>query len=184
MDDETQKQIVVSAKDFKKLKDSGILQIEEDVSETNDGTFNAFVEEETQKPFKCPKIRKLSEDLNANFRNCRIYDPNVLTAGLIVYSIETVEPSIKCPYATYKPSIRVITGIHGTDSNNGCVFFSYKPKVSQEIKYGKKNVFVYSEPDTFYTPLTKQQAEYICKLLNFQSKQFYKNAIKNNNNQK
>ena len=128
------------------------------------------------KNFKLPRIRKLSEDLNVNWGFTIFSDTTTILPGLICYTVEKVEPTDKIPYTTYKPAPRVIVSVHNTGVNGGTVFITYDHKLSGKTDFNQSYKLV-SEYEVIYSPLTKIHAEYICKLLNFQSKQAYKQAM-------
>ena len=143
--------------------------------------------EVAEQPSKVNKpIRQISEDLNAREWNFNVYtDTTAFVPGVVVYVIEKIEPSQKTPYVTYRPSARIITGIHDSGVNQGTVFFSYKHTVvvSQNLGLqsdGNKIHQVISEDDVIYSPLTKGHAQHICKLLNLQSRTMYRQYLKQN----
>ena len=70
--------------------------------------------------------------------------------------------------------------------SGGTTFFTFSHRIvkPQSITKGEKDFQVISEEDVIYSPLTKAHAEYICKLLNLQSKRLYeKNLLKITNQQ-
>ena len=136
------------------------------------------------------KITKISEDLNNLPWDFTLYtDTTKLLPGFIVYIVGKREPTKEKPYVTYKPEPRVITSIHDSGVNGGTVFFTYSHSVikPQSITKGEKDFQIISEDGVIYSPLTKGHAEYICKLLNLQSKRLYEKdllKIVNQQNQK
>lgn len=134
------------------------------------------------------KVTKISEELNNCSWDFNIYaDTTKLLPGFIVYVIGKRTPNKEIPYITYKPEPRVITSIHDSGVNGGTVFFTYSHQVvkPQSITKGEKDFQVVSDEDVIYSPLTKGHAEYICKLLNLQSKRLYeKNLLKITNQEK
>ena len=128
------------------------------------------------------KITKISEDLNNLRWDFTLYtDTTKLLPGFIVYIIGKREPTKDKPYVTYKPEPRVIASIHDSGVNGGTVFFTYSHEVikPQSITKSDKDFQIISEDDVIYSPLTKGHAEYICRLLNLQSKRLYeKNLLK------
>ena len=128
------------------------------------------------------KVTKLTEDLN-NARwawNFAMYiDTTKLSPGVIVYVIGKRQPTDKKPYVTYKPEPRVVSSIHDSGVNGGTVFFTYTHKIEkpQSITKSEKDFYIVSDEDVIYSPLTKDHAEYICKLLNLQSKRLYEKHL-------
>jgi len=124
------------------------------------------------------KVTKLSEELN-NARwawNFDMYiDTTKLQPGVIVYVIGKREPTPEKPYITYKPEPRVVSSIHDSGVNGGTMFFTYTHRIEkpQSITKGEQDFTVVSDEDVIYSPLTKGHAEYICRLLNLQSKRLY-----------
>ena len=124
------------------------------------------------------KVTKLSEDLNSArwAWNFDMYiDTTTLMPGVIVYVIGKRAPTDEKPYITYKPEPRVVSSIHDSGVNGGTMFFTYTHRIEkpQSITKDEKDFTVVSEEDVIYSPLTKGHAEYICKLLNLQSKRLY-----------
>lgn len=134
------------------------------------------------------KVTKISEELNNCSWDFNIYvDTTKLLPGFIVYVIGKRTPNKEIPYITYKPEPRVITSIHDSGVNGGTVFFTYSHQVvkPQSITKSETDFQVIAEEDVIYSPLTKGHAEYICKLLNLQSKRLYeKNLLKITNQEK
>lgn len=107
-------------------------------------------------------------------------DSSQLIPGYVVYIIEEIKPNKDKPYSTFRPVPRVITQIiNSSDSKNGSVFLSYKPIIQKDPAFND-NIMVKAEEDSFYTPLTKEQATYVCKILNEQMKHYYEKKVKNN----
>ncbi|MFQ6695789.1 MAG: hypothetical protein ACLRFF_04435 [Alphaproteobacteria bacterium] len=133
------------------------------------------------------KVTKLSEELNDAAWNFPVYaDTTKLLPGYIVYIIGERPPTAEKPYVTYKPEPRVVSSIHDSGVNGGTTFFTFSHRIvkPQSITKGEKDFQVISEEDVIYSPLTKAHAEYICKLLNLQSKRLYeKNLLKITNQQ-
>ena len=128
------------------------------------------------------KVTKLTEDLNNapwawNF--AMYIDTTKLAPGVIVYVIGKRQPTDKKPYVTYKPEPRVVSSIHDSGVNGGTVFFTYTHKIEnpQSITKSEKDFNIVSDEDVIYSPLTKDHAEYICKLLNLQSKRLYEKHL-------
>ena len=160
-------------KDFKKyLKDKGYAFDEENMHVQ-------YVDNSAQEQisnFKLPKrIYKISEDLNKYTKGLDIFmDTTEMIPGLICYTIEEIAPTERNPFVRYKPVPRVITQIHDSGVNGGTIFFSYSYKfLSSTVLGNKKSGKFVSESEVIYSPLTEQQAKYICKLLNVQSRLFY-----------
>ncbi len=134
-------------------------------------------------PAKRKRIRKLSEDLNDDaFADLMYTDTTKLVPGMVVYAIEEHDTK---PVVTYKPSARIICSIHDSGVNKGTVFITRVPKFiknpdfkgfSSEDK--KHEYLVVSEEEVIYSPLTKEQADRMCDLYNFQFKDAYKKGIK------
>ena len=151
---------------------SGAIEMEQDI-DINDGSYT---------PVKQKPIRSISEKLNEREWGFEIYtDTRKILPGLVVYIIEQIAPNEKIPYATYKPAPRIITEIQDNGANNGAVFFTYSHKItapmpaySEKLKGVRQ---VVSESQVIYSPLTKDHAAYICKLLNLQSRQMYMKEI-------
>ena len=133
---------------------------------------------EVKKPSK--NIRSIKEDLNERLGDLEMFiDTTKMAAGMVSYTIKKIAPSRKKPYATYVPEARIITQIHDNGVNGGTIFFTYAHKFIRSVDFnGEKEAKVDSESEALYTPLTKVHAEYICKLLNVQSRLFYKKQMK------
>ena len=136
------------------------------------------------------KITKISETLNDSRWEFDLYtDTTKLLPGFIVYIVGKRAPTKETPYVTYKPEPRVIVSIHDSGVNGGTMFFTYSHNVERAPVFAKGNqeFQITSEEDTIYSPLTHGHAEYICKLLNLQSKRLYEKQllkISNQQNQK
>ena len=133
---------------------------------------------EDNKPRFLPKpkrITKLSERLNDWQWDFEMYtDTTQLVPGLVIYVIDTIAPTDKRPYVTYRPSPRVIAEIRDSGVNNGTSFFVYNHNVVQKPEFKTLHKFnVVSELEIVYSPLTKGHAAYLCKLFNFQSRKTY-----------
>jgi len=130
---------------------------------------------------KLPKrITKISEELNEYEWDFPIFtDTTKMLPGFVCYVVVQVAPSDKIPYVTYKPAARVITQIHDSGVNQGTTFFTYSHQVVRSFIDTKPTVI--SEEEVIYSPLTKEHAEYMCKLLNAQSKNLYKECLKQQN---
>lgn len=155
-----------------------------DLSAVPEQELEVEVNRDSDVPTKQKPIRTISEKLNEREWNFDIYtDTRRIVPGLVVYIIEQVAPTIKIPYVTYKPAPRIITEIQDNSGvNNGAVFFTYSHKITEPAPaYNSEKTprQVVSVSEVIYSPLTKDHAEYICKLLNLQSKQFYVKNIKN-----
>lgn len=153
---------------------SALLEMVQDV-DVNDGSYT---------PVKQKPIRRISEKLNEREWNFEIYtDTRRILVGFVVYIIEQIAPTEKIPYVTYKPAPRIITEIQDNGVNNGTVFFTYSHKITAPAPTYNSDKHdsakIVSEPEVIYSPLTKAHAEYVCKLLNLQSKQEYMKSIKN-----
>ena len=126
------------------------------------------------------KVTKLTEDLNDGNWNFPIYtDTTKLLPGFIVYVVGKRAPTAEKPYVTYKPEPRVVSSIHDSGVNGGTVFFTFTHEVIKPVSMKKdKNDFqIVSEEDVINSPLTKGHAEYICNLLNLQSKRLYEKQL-------
>lgn len=136
------------------------------------------------KPFKRKKIKKISEDLNGVSWNFPVYaDTTKLLPGFVVYVIEKIDSK---PYDKFKPVAKVITEIHDNGVNHGQFFLTYNHEFIKNPDFkgykpkGKtkeKEYIVVSKEEEFFSPLTKEQATYMCDLLNFQAKQAYVQGI-------
>lgn len=123
-------------------------------------------------------VRKVTEDLNKYVQNLTVFiDTTKMTPGLVCYVIEKIAPTDKKPYVTYRPTPRVITQIHDNGVNGGTIFFTYNHKVEKNQNFVGTSYAV-SEDQAIYSPLTKEHADYICKLLNIQSKQVYEKHMR------
>lgn len=119
------------------------------------------------------KVRKVSENLNDLTPQLSVFlDTRKMMPGLICYVIEKIEPTNKKPYVTYRPTPRVITSVHDSGVNGGTIFFTYNHKLTKSQTFNG-SYSVVAEDEVIYSPLTKEHADYICRLLNIQSKQFY-----------
>ncbi len=124
------------------------------------------------------KIRKVTEDLNDNVTELSVFvDTTKMMPGLVCYVIEKVAPTQKKPYVTYRPTPRVITQVHDSGVNGGTIFFTYNHKIAKNQSFNGISYTV-SEDEVIYSPLTKEHADYICLLLNIQSKQVYTKYLK------
>lgn len=118
-------------------------------------------------------VRNLTEDLNDLTSELSVFvDTTKMLPGLVCYVIEKIAPTSKKPYVTYHPVPRVITQVHDSGVNGGTIFFTYNHKISRSQNFNGETSVV-SEDEVIYSPLTKEHADYICKLLNIQSKQVY-----------
>ena len=128
---------------------------------------------------KLPRnIPYISEKLNSNVSDLIVFmDTTKMMPGLVCYTIEKIEPTDTKPWVSYVPVARVITQIHDNGVNGGTVFLTYNHKF---IKTGQfKNGYqVISEDEVFYSPLTKEHADYMCRLLNAQARIGYRKGIK------
>lgn len=135
------------------------------------------IEDTSRKPIKRKPVRKISERLNSNLKGLTVFlDTREILPGMVVYVVDKVPPTDTVPYITYKPAPRIITEVQDNGVNNGTVFLTYAPKVVTVGTYHSKQhnkPQVTSEMNVIYSPLTKEHAEYVCKLLNAQSKQTY-----------
>lgn len=146
-------------------------------------------EDAPQQPIKRKPVRKISERLNGNIAGLKVFlDTREIYPGTVVYVVDKVPPTDTVPYMTYKPAPRIITEVQDDNGvNNGTVFLTYTPKVATVATYHSQQhnkPQVISETDVIYSPLTKEHAEYVCKLLNVQSKQMYMAAMKQTMNTK
>ena len=139
-------------------------------------------QENSYAPTKQKPIRKISEDLNDREWDFDVFlDTRKIMPGMVVYTIESIAPTEKTRYVTYKPAPRIITEIQDNGVNNGTLFLTYSHEVMSIPTYRaiqNKEPQVVSKTEVIYSPLTKSHAEYICKLLNLQSKQMYKQYVK------
>ena len=140
--------------------------------------------EDTNPNEKLKPIRKISEDLNDDAKRWASFtvygDTRQIKPGAVVYVVEKIEPNEKTPWVTYRPAERIITEVQDNGVNNGTVFLSYAPKVASVSTYytPQHNApQIISEHDVIYSPLTKAHAEFVCKLLNLQSKTMYKKYV-------
>lgn len=130
--------------------------------------------QEKPKQEKRKVIKKLSEDLNDELGGFAYYrDTSYLIPGLVVYVVEKVEPNKNTPWVTYRPEPRVIVNIHDNGVNNGTIFWTYSHQVVAAPNFDRDKTQVVSVEETIFSPLTKKHAEYICKLLNADSKYTY-----------
>lgn len=119
------------------------------------------------------KVRKVTEDVNQYVYKVHGFtDTRAIKPGLVCYVIEKLPPTAKKPYVTYRPTPRVITQVHDSGVNGGTIFFTYNHKIATNQSFNGISYTV-SEDEVIYSPLTKEHADYICKLLNIQSKQVY-----------
>ena len=124
------------------------------------------------------KIPYISERLNYNIGEITMFvDTRKIDPGLVCYTIEKIEPTASRPWVKYVPSARIIAQIHDSGVNGGTMFLSYKHKVVRTGQFENAPQIV-SEDDVFYSPLTKEHALYVCKLLNVQSKNEYIKEMK------
>jgi len=131
-------------------------------------------EQEKPKQEKRKVIKKLSEDLNDEMGGFAYYsDTSYLIPGLVVYVVKKIEPSKKTPWVTYRPEPRVIVSIHENGVSNGSMFWTYSHQAVGAPDFDRNKKQVISEEETIYSPLTKKHAEYICRLLNVDSKYTY-----------
>lgn len=118
-------------------------------------------------------VRKVTESLNDDAPDFdRWENTTQMIAGIVCYAIEKIAPTPKKPYVTYRPVPRVITQIHDSGVNGGTIFFTYNHKIATNQSFNGA-AYVVSEDEVIYSPLTKEHADYICGLLNVQSKQVY-----------
>lgn len=123
-------------------------------------------------------VRKVTEDLNDLPQELSVFaDTTKMMPGLVCYVIGKIAPTAKKPYVTYRPVPRVITQVHDSGVNGGTIFFTYNHKISTLQNFNGVS-YVVSEDEVIYSPLTKEHADYICKLLNIQSKQVYTKYLK------
>lgn len=141
--------------------------------------------QKNEKPVKLKPIRTISEAINTDkdrWESFNVFsDTRDISPGMVVYVIEKIEPNEKVPYVTYKPSERIITEVQDNGVNNGTVFLTYTPKITSVATYCKPQhnaPQIISESDVIYSPLTKAHAEFVCKLLNLQSKKLYKKCVR------
>lgn len=124
------------------------------------------------------KTRRVSENLNDLTKELSVFvDTTKMMPGLVCYVIEKIAPTSKKPYVTYRPVPRVITQVHDSGVNGGTIFFTYNHKVSTLQNFNGAS-YIVSEDEVIYSPLTKEHADYICTLLNIQSKQVYTKYLK------
>ena len=127
---------------------------------------------------KLPRnIRKISEKYNDYTSELSVFvDTTKMMPGLVCYTIKKVEPTKKKPWVTYKPTPRIITQIHDSGVNGGTIFFTYNHRFIESPLNKFRSVV--SEDEVIYSPLTKEHAEYICTLLNAQSRILYREKMK------
>lgn len=124
------------------------------------------------------KIHRVSENLNDLTKDLSVFvDTTKMLPGLVCYVIEKIAPTKKKPYVTYRPVPRVITQVHDSGVNGGTIFFSYNHKILTSQNLNGMS-YVVAEDEVIYSPLTKEHADYICALLNIQSKQVYTKYLK------
>ena len=133
---------------------------------------------EEMEKIKLPRnITQISEKLNECMGSLSVIpDTTNIVPGFVCYVITKIAATDKKPYVTYKPSVRVITQIHDSGVNQGAMFFTYSHEVVNSII--QKTPHIVSEEEVFYSPLTKDRAAYICKILNAQSRLAYMKCIK------
>lgn len=142
---------------------------------------DAEEQEEVDEVKKLPtNITKISEDLNDCINGIEIFSHTInMTPGLICFTIEKIASTDKKPYVTYRPTPRVITQVHENGVNGGTIFLTYSHKLMKSSDFnGEKTARVVSEDEAIYTPLTKEHALYVCKILNAQSRLFYIQQMK------
>lgn len=123
-------------------------------------------------------VHKITEDLNKYVHKLTVFvDTTKMMPGLVCYAIEKVAPNDKKPYVTYRSTPRVISQIHDNGVNGGTIFFTYNHKVEKNQSFTGSS-YTTSEDQAIYSPLTKEHADYICKLLNIQSKQVYEKHMR------
>lgn len=104
-------------------------------------------------------------------------DTRALTPGMTVYVVVPFQPNEKIPYAFYIAEPRIITQMYDNGVNGGTTFGSFRPYVSSKI--GNCNeITVCTKEESFNTPYTKEQAEFIAKTLTEQSRAVYEIALK------
>ena len=152
------------------------------VSDKND---NVLLDSEPEKVISSnAPIYKISEKLNERYFDFNVYtDTTFIRPGMVVYQVEKSNPTAKIPYVTYKPVPYIIVSVHDNGVNGGTLFMTYSHKVSNSFDFSKSGPQIISEYEVIYSPLTLDQAKYICRLLNLQSRQKYKQAIVKMNNQ-
>lgn len=140
-------------------------------------------EKELDKKKKPRRPKGLSEELNEELPGLLVrQDTTKLVPGFVVYVIEKIEHNRVIPYDTFKPSPRMLISVYNNGINNGtlCEAYSYKFVKNPDFEgYNKnsekdgKKYMVVAEIEEFYSPLTKKQAEIMCKELNAESKRIY-----------
>ena len=135
-----------------------------------------------ESPMMLPKrIGKISEQLNNYDWGFELFnDTTKICPGTVVYVVEDIAPTPKKPYVTYRPSERVIVCVHSNGVDQGTTFLTRSHRKENNLSYannGENSFTVVSDEEVIYSPLTKAHAEYICKLLNVQSRQFYKSQL-------
>lgn len=103
-------------------------------------------------------------------------DTGYVIPGLTVYVIEKVAPTKVVPYATFRSVPRTVVQVHDTGVNKGATFLSYRPVLKKTVGHDRLAT-VDAEECVFYSPLTKEQADYTCKQLNAQMKLFYEKKL-------
>lgn len=134
------------------------------------------------------KISKgLSEGLNEEFIDLSVQDTTKLVPGFVVYVIEKIEHNKVVPYDTFKPAPRMLISVYNNGVHNGtlCRAYSYtfvkNPNFEGYNKNSEKDgkkYMVIAKIEEFYSPLTKKQAEIMCKKLNAESKRIYSMGLK------
>lgn len=166
---------------LQKLKNRRARRLEQELNKLLESTEN-IADVQHASVITWDKVTKLSEELNDAAWNFPVYaDTTKLLPGYIVYIIGQRQPTKEKPYVTYKPEPRVVSSIHDSGVNGGTTFFTFSHRIEkpQSITKSETDFQIVSEEDIIYSPLTKAHAEYICKLLNLQSKRLYeKNLLK------
>jgi hypothetical protein len=122
-------------------------------------------------------IRKISDEYNICISNVYAFeDTTQIKPGMVVYVVTKIDPNRKKPWVTYKPTPRIITQVHDSGVNGGTIFFTYDHNFIETPLNGFRSVV--SEDHVIYSPLTRQHADYICTLLNAQSRILYRHKMK------
>lgn len=144
-------------------------------------------EKDINKKKKSRKSKGLSEELNDELPVSPNQDTTKLVPGFVVYVIEKIEHNKVVPYDTFKPSPRMLISVYSNGIHNGtlCEAYSYKFVKNPDFEGYNKNsekdgrkYMVVAEIEEFYSPLTKKQAEIMCKELNAESKRIYSMGLK------
>lgn len=125
-------------------------------------------------------IRKISEKLNEYVFKWPVYtNTTTIRPGMIVYTIDQIQPTVKKPWVSYVSTPRIITQVHDNGVNGGTVFLTYDHKFVRTMDFGETQPYkVVSEDRAIYTPYTKEVGDGVCAFLNAQSRILYRQKMK------